>query len=270
MVGYEKYNTFYMNDIAFSIRGIYLRGTSDANIYGNDFSYNDYGIKFLASSNNSILENSFFENNVGIDIWESSSIDNQIYHNNFINNSCNAQNIGDNNWDNGYPSGGNYWHDYNGTDENEDGIGDTPYNITGGDNQDHYPYMNPNGWKEENKPPIVEIINPIEGYFHLSGIPLLPTRFNLIADTMSLGGFRLRPIRINVTDDMDASEDLLVKIYLDGEERGNAAWNSEVGYHEWKWTGWALGTYTLNITAEDTGSEIGNAEIEVCNFCFLP
>ena len=41
-----------------------------------------------------------------------------------------------------YPNGtGNYWDDYTGSDENHDGIGDTPYNISGGSNQDLYPLM---------------------------------------------------------------------------------------------------------------------------------
>ena len=55
-----------------------------------------------------------------------------------------ADDDGVNHWDNGYPSGGNYWSDYTGVDG--DGIGDTPYIILGGDNQDWYPFMNPNGW----------------------------------------------------------------------------------------------------------------------------
>ncbi|MCK4944310.1 MAG: hypothetical protein KAS65_12080, partial [Candidatus Aminicenantes bacterium] len=38
-----------------------------------------------------------------------------------------------------------------GIDNDGDGIGDTPYPIPGGDNEDRYPFMVPNGWK--NKPP---------------------------------------------------------------------------------------------------------------------
>ena len=71
---------------------------------------------------------------------------NLIHHNNFVDNSYQATNYpGETNtwgWDNGFPSGGNYWSDYTGTDSDGDGIGDTPYSISG-KNQDNYPLINP-------------------------------------------------------------------------------------------------------------------------------
>lgn len=71
---------------------------------------------------------------------------NLIHHNNFVYNSYQATNYpGETNtwgWDNGFPSGGNYWSDYTGTDSDRDGIGDTPYSISG-KNQDNYPLINP-------------------------------------------------------------------------------------------------------------------------------
>ncbi len=215
------------------------------NIIGNTIAYNQrYGIKICCNCNYNI-----------------------IYHNNFIENAQNAEDLHNNTWDNGYPSGGNYWSDYNGTDEDGDGIGDTPYYIPGGGNKDNYPLMQPFG---ENQPPFIEIINPKKDFFHFSGIPLFLKPFSLIADTMTIGGFRLKPILINTIDDFDRSERLTVKIFLNGEEQGNASYRIDWELHQWFWTGIALGNYNLTITAEDSLGEIGFAEMKVWNFCFIP
>jgi len=121
-------------------------------IQGNNLSYGTYGVKSDGDSQfNSILENNIFGNSIIGIYFDASSSNNLIYHNNLINNTQNAYDECSNTWDNGYPSGGNYWDDYTGNDTNGDDIGDTPYNITGGDNQDLYPFMHPNGWI--NHPP---------------------------------------------------------------------------------------------------------------------
>ncbi len=121
-----------------------------------------------------------------------------------------------------------------------------------------------------NQPPSVKFINPKEGYFHFSGISLFPTIFNLNTDTISLGGFRLRPVLINTTDDFDSSEDLIVKVYLNGNEKGIASYCSKWKLHEWFWTGFSFGFYQLKITAEDTRGNIGSIEMGIWNICFLP
>lgn len=107
----------------------------------NHFNISSYGISFQSSSNNTIVNN-MISTNVGPGIFLYYNCDNnKIYNNNFINNSPNAKDYTNNIWDNG--KYGNYWDDYNGTDEDDDGIGDTPYSISGGNNQDLYPLMNP-------------------------------------------------------------------------------------------------------------------------------
>ena len=78
----------------------------------------------------------------GIYINESESNNNEVYYNSFINNTINAHDEGLNFWNTSKE--GNYWNDCIGIDLNpQDGIGDTPYDITGGDNQDKYPLMSP-------------------------------------------------------------------------------------------------------------------------------
>jgi parallel beta-helix repeat protein len=284
-ITYENYNS-----------GIYVFSSSTGNTIINSTSYDntDSGIKLYSSNaNNNHLINctvynnqesgiylgyasaniitncDIYENNYGVYITETSN-NNHIYHNNLFNNTQNAFDDCSNIWDDDYPSGGNYWDDYTGEDNNGDGIGDIPYDIPGGTNQDRYPFMDPNGWEVEDRQPLLELINPREGYFHFSGIPLLPTPLNILADTVSLGGFRVRPITVNITDDFTSTEDLLVTIYLNDEEQGNATYDSNTGYHEWKWTGWALGVYNLTITAEDLSANIGSYSIDVWNFCFIP
>ena len=123
----------------------------------------------------------------------------------------------------------------------------------------------------ENQPPSVEFVNPGEGYFHFSGIPLLPTPLDFIADTVSLGGFRLRPIQVNAVDDMDGPGELILELFIDNETKGHGTWNPETGYYEWKWTGRALGTYRLMTKAKDTdGTESDYASMDVWNFFFIP
>ncbi|MFH1101423.1 MAG: DUF2341 domain-containing protein [Methanobacteriota archaeon] len=152
------YNNVINNVIWYS--GIMLMNSSNNSIYRNICAVNGsgYGFNIYNSEDNKLFENLVVNNYVGM--YFRSSNNNIIYHNNFINNTINANifsGLGNNLWDDGYPSGGNYWDDYNGSDlfsgpnqnmNYSDGIGDTPYNISGGVNQDRYPFMQPYGWNE--------------------------------------------------------------------------------------------------------------------------
>jgi parallel beta-helix repeat protein len=137
-------SSFYNNNG----NGIWVYNTDDATIT-NCTSYNNLncGIYVNRSCNNHIFDNKIYGNQFGIYIipYDISSDGNVVYHNNLLSNNLNAYDECTNIWDNDYPSGGNYYDDYTGQDNNGDGIGDTPYNISGGSNQDLYPLMFPCG-----------------------------------------------------------------------------------------------------------------------------
>jgi parallel beta-helix repeat protein len=118
----------------------------NVNQYVKSFGKKLRGINLQNSSFCEIKDNSIVSNGVNIFI-DSSSNNNTIYHNNFLSCKETAFDEGNNKWDNDYPSGGNYWDDYTGNDSNGDGIGDTPYPISGGENEDRYPLMEPYGSK---------------------------------------------------------------------------------------------------------------------------
>ncbi len=121
----------------------------------------------------------------------------------------------------------------------------------------------------ENEPPIVEIINPKPYYIHLFGIPLIPIILIPTIDCISFGGFKLRPIIINATDDIDNSSYLIVKVYLNGEYKGNASYCCDWKLHEWFWTGPAQGVYNLTITGEDSLGAIGSDRMLIRNLCLI-
>lgn len=140
--GYQ--NNISYNNFTNNLQGIYiLDGCYYTQIHHNIVKQNEYGILLHGIHNNTVYENTIQNNaNFGLRSLNDSNtvvVNNKIYHNDFMNNGQNAFDEGINMWDDGYPSGGNYWDDYVGTDSNGDGIGDSPYNISGGRNQDRYP-----------------------------------------------------------------------------------------------------------------------------------
>ena len=171
------------NTISLIEHGIRIEVYSRDNIIrSNTVTNNDYGIYFSGTddsdhhpSNNIVKMNNIVDNNYGIyitvDSFYGPSTQNKIFQNNFITNTQNAYDRCSNIWDNG-TNGGNYWDDYSGNDMNGDGVGDTPYNISGGNNQDHYPFMVQDGWFQNRPPNIPSNPNPAP---NATGVSRLPT-----------------------------------------------------------------------------------------------
>ncbi len=120
---------------------IILANCTNVTVENQNVSNAPIGIQAYFSHNCTITNTTANKNWLGV--WLKYSSNNFIYHNNFINNTQNAYDEGNNTWYNATLDEGNYWDDYNGSDTNSDGIGDQPYNISGGDNQDLYPLMEP-------------------------------------------------------------------------------------------------------------------------------
>ncbi len=121
----------------------------------------------------------------------------------------------------------------------------------------------------QDEPPVVEIVNPVKGYFHFSGIRLFSS-FGIVADTVGFGGFRLRPLQIYTEDDIDESENLIIEVFIDGEKLGTASYNENAKVHEIRWTGPNVGTFDLSVTAEDSVGNIGDDNMQVWYICFIP
>jgi len=149
---YSNRTSLIYNTITNSSTGIHFHNSRNNFVIHNTISDNNNGI-ILEFSYDNLLASNRITNNFEYGIRLENSDNNTLYYNNFISNYLHALDGCMNIWDNGYPSGGNYWDDYSGTDNNGDDIGDTPYNISGGDNQDNYPFMNQtSGNLPPNKP----------------------------------------------------------------------------------------------------------------------
>ncbi len=121
---------------------------------------------------------------------------------------------------------------------------------------------------EDTEAPEITLVNPTLGYFHFSGIKLFP--LNAFSRTMGFGGFRLRPVQANITDNEDEPSILNVSLYIDGELERIMEYNEDSELFEGKWIGPGLGTYTMNVTASDTSGNTASEEWDIWYFCFIP
>lgn len=141
-------------------------------------------------------------------------------------------------------------------------------------------FLIPNMFAETMKdktPPVITIENPVEGYFHFSGIKLFETPFDVVGDTMGLGGFRVRPVQATITDDVDTAEQISAAVYIKDvvtpgvyQKERDMTYNSRNGLFEGKWIGPGLGTFYMKIEAEDSSGNTAKEVMTVWYFCFVP
>ncbi len=119
----HMYNNFFLDNWGGAAYGILLKDITDSDISGNHFSHNTTAIEFEGCSRIKLYKNSFVNNGYALKI-SASSIDNEIYGNNFMKNTFDVATNGTlvlNKFNN------NYWDKYEGYDLNRDGFGDVPY-----------------------------------------------------------------------------------------------------------------------------------------------
>ncbi len=212
------------------------------------------------SNNNKIINCNINKGYSGL-VFEGFSNNNLVYHNNFVNNEGkevdNAYDECENIWDGGNLTGGNFWDDYAGIDENNDSLGDTPYNISGGKNQDKYPLMSPI-INYDIEPPVVKIFKPIKGLYIFS----LLIRKYLIRRPLIFGKIR---IKANITDNINNHFNL-VEFYIDGKLRKIDTTPS----YEFIWERDRLRIFghrhTIKVVAFDQSGNSGFTNIKVWKF----
>lgn len=117
--------------------------------------------------------------------------------------------------------------------------------------------------------PEITLINPQEGYFHFSGIALFELKGRFLPETMGFGGFRVRPVQVEILDEDDPAE-LTVTLYANGVKERDMTYNEQTGLFEGKWIGPALGNFEMIIIAQDSMGNIDVLTKDVWYFCFVP
>jgi nitrous oxidase accessory protein NosD len=221
----------------------------NVNITGFIIQNGVYGIFFTTTNCSRIIGNTITGNSKeGIHVGVPSH-SNLFVYNLFIENTLHAFDNSTNAWN---ATVGNYWDDYfiqnpGGVDANHDGLWDTPYNISGGENQDLHPLAIPPPAKIN-----VEIRSPQENILYFRDHPIMPFFVTFIIGKITL--------MVNATGTHGIGVER-VEFSIDGKLE-------ETDYEKpYTWT-WNIQTllprkHTINVTAYNEHGDHKNDEIIV-------
>jgi len=132
------------------------------------------------------------------------------------------------------------------------------------------PSLHIGGYSSDTEPPSLSLKNPKEGYVHVFGLPLMyqPTLQSQYA--VSMGGFRFKPLQIEVTDNIDTPLDVNVYISINEETKVPLTFNTRNQMYEYEWTGFGFKQIPVQISAIDRSGNRQTLDFKIKYYGFFP
>lgn len=131
------------------------------------------------------------------------------------------------------------------------------------------PSLHIGGYSTDDQPPEISIVNPIDEYIHVRGIPLFKKSVNDAFSSIVIGGFKAKPIQVMIADNIDDPEDVNVYLSFKNKQSEEMIFNSLKNMFELHLSGFGFGTYPLEITAIDRSGNKNSILKEISYFCIF-